>query len=135
MSALDIDSLYSDTLAGNEYNKKQRIIATQFAAEQTAWEKKNKRKLCYKKVKDKTWILVKKGSQPISRPDFATRKASWNGKMCPVNKVVDGEIVACYPSISDAARAEGLSLARLSNILHKKVKPIPGVDFKFVKQS
>lgn len=129
ISKMNIDDLYSDTLAGDEYMKKMRAHALRLSAEEREWERKNRDKLRYRKVAPKTWILTRKDKDAFPRPVFNNKKPA-NIRSCPVIKIVNGVVIERYPSVVIAAKSEGMAPSTLSNILRGKSKPIKGITFE-----
>lgn len=126
-----IISVLGDSLS--EGDKKHRLRAMQLAAEHEAWENKHRRGLRYEKIAPKTWILKKQGKDTSPIPAFSATQKTWNGRRCPVNKIVDGTIVERFPSVSLAAKAEGIPMSTFRNILCGKSKPLNGASYKFAK--
>lgn len=124
-------SVLGDSLS--EGDKKHRLRAMQLAAEHEAWENKHRRGLRYEKIAPKTWVLKKQGKDTSSIPTFSATPKKWNGRCCPVNKIVDGTIVERFPSVSLAAKAEGIPMSTFSNILRGKSKPLKGASYEFAK--
>ena len=105
----------------------------QLAAEHEAWENKHRRGLRYEKIAPKTWVLKKQGKDTSPIPAFSATQKTWNGRSCPVHKIVDGTIVERFPSVSLAAKAEGIPMSTFRNILCGKSKPLNGASYKFAK--
>ena len=127
---MEIDSLYGDTLAGDEYIKKMRAHAIRLSAEEREWERKNRDKLRYRKIAPKTWALTRKDKDAFPRPVFNNRKPA-NIRSRPVVKIVNGVVIDRYPSVVIAAKAEGMAPSTLSNILRGKTKPVKGITFEW----